>query len=106
HYWLLSAANAIAQQADVALAGASLTFTAQPGTVNLFVIPSSLVPPANVNALASGTTVNIGWDAVAGAGGYKVYRATSIYSPFNSVGNAAGTSSPAAAPGAAKADLH
>ena len=94
HYWLLSSANTITQPGDVALAGASLTFTAHPGTVNLFVIPSSLVPPANVNALASGTTVNVGWNAVAGAGGYKVYRATSIYSPFNFVGNAVGTSYP------------
>jgi hypothetical protein len=106
HYWLLSSANAIAQQADVALAGASLTFTAHPGTVNLFVIPSSLVPPANVNALATGTTVNVGWNAVAGAGGYKVYRATSIHGPFNFVGNAAGTSYPDAGLGANTAYLY
>lgn len=94
HYWLLSSANTIAQQPDVALAGASLTFTAHPGTVNLFVIPSAVIPPTNVNALASGTTVNVSWNAAAGAGSYKVYRATSIYSPFNFVGNAAGTGYP------------
>jgi hypothetical protein len=106
HYWLLSSANAIAQQADVALAGASLTFTAHPETVNLFVIPSTLVPPANVNALATGTTVNVSWNAVAGAVGYKVYRATSINGPFNLVGNPAGTSYPDAGLGADTAYLY
>ena len=94
HYWQLSAANAIAQQPDVALAGTTLSFTANPETVNLFVIPSSLVAPTNVNALASGATVNISWTAAAGADSYKVYRSTSIHRPFTFVGNAAGTSYP------------
>jgi hypothetical protein len=92
HYWQLSSANALAQQADVALAGSTLNFTAHPETVNLFVIPTALVAPANVNAVASATTVNLSWNSVAAAAsGYKVYRSTSIYAPYSFVGNAATT---------------
>jgi hypothetical protein len=41
---------------------------------DIAVVTPPLNPPANVNAVASGTSVNVTWSAVSGATGYQVQR--------------------------------
>lgn len=64
---------------------------AQSGATLASTVPAYLVAPANVTASASSsTTIQLGWSAVPGATGYKVYRGTS--SGVSTAGTATATS--------------
>jgi hypothetical protein len=94
HRWQLSG-NTIAPLADVPFAGSTLSFTADPETINLLVIPGSyLNPPSTVTATASGGSVTVNWSAAAGAANYKIYRSTSMNGQFDLAGTTNGTSFP------------
>lgn len=54
---------------------------------------SAPAEPANVEAvLVSATRVNVSWDAVSGATGYEVYRATSKNGTYKKIDTVIGTS--------------
>ena len=85
-WWQLNA-NAITQQADIMFAGSTLSFNANPETVNLLIIPGAyLSAPASVNASATGNSVTVSWPPAANANSYEVYRATSINGPYTDIG--------------------
>jgi hypothetical protein len=81
--WQLDAGNTIAQLANVAFAGSSLSLTVPAQSITLLVIPgATLAAPTEVLATATSTSAaTINWSPVAGATGYGVYR-SSANGPF------------------------
>lgn len=93
HRWQLDSGNAIVHEADVALAGSSLTISAPAQSITLLVIPGSyLNAPTGVVAAATSTSAtHITWSSVPTALTYQVYR-SSLNGAYAAIGSAtAGT---------------
>ena len=90
--WQLDSGNAIAQLANVAVAGSSFSLTVPAQSITLLVFPGSyLDAPANVVATASSaSTAAVTWTAATGATSYKIHR-SSLNGAFVHVGTTAAT---------------
>lgn len=91
--WQLDSGNAIAQLANVAVAGSSLSLTVPAQSVTLLVIPGAyLDPPADVVATSSAaSTAAVTWTAASGATSYEIYRSSLVNGAFAHVGTTAAT---------------
>ncbi|MCA1596871.1 MAG: cellulase, partial [Chloroflexi bacterium] len=94
--WQL-ANGAISQLGNATVSGGSLSFTAPPKSVTLFVLPaggSIAVPaaPTNLAVVSGNGSVSLTWTASTGAASYNVKRSTVSGGPYSTVGTSTNAS--------------
>jgi glucuronoarabinoxylan endo-1,4-beta-xylanase len=90
--WITSYTQSLAAQSPITNVSLSFTYSIQPSNIVTFVGAPPVAAPTGLSATTAISTVNLSWNAVAGATSYYVMRATVSGGPYTNVANIPGTS--------------
>ena len=90
--WITSYTQSLAAQSPITNVSSSFTYSIQPSNIVTFMGAPPVAAPTGLSATTAISTVNLSWNAVAGATSYYVMRATTSGGPYTNVANITGTS--------------